>query len=107
VRDNPIVKSIGNSGWQIPIFGEILELIISLIDKDKSMCFSTAKLSQHPELWVSFLFTKPIFAPDENGLSFGGVIDTLITMANYCPMPEDSIIHFVNYPADTLENSTE
>jgi hypothetical protein len=59
-------------------------------------------LSQHPELWVSFLFTKPIFAPDENGLSFGGVIDTLTAMANYRPMPEDSIIHFVNYPADTL-----
>jgi hypothetical protein len=34
-------------------------------------------LSQNPELWCSFLFTKPIFAPDENGLSFGGVIDTL------------------------------
>ncbi|WP_334856746.1 hypothetical protein [Nostoc sp.] len=25
------------------------------------------------DLWASFLFTKPIFAPDENGLSFGGV----------------------------------
>ncbi len=64
-------------------------------------------LSQHPDLWVSFLFTKPIFAPDENGLSFGGVIDTLIAMANYRPMPDDSIIHFVNYPADTLYVLTE
>ncbi|NJR76110.1 MAG: hypothetical protein HC773_26045 [Scytonema sp. CRU_2_7] len=64
-------------------------------------------LSQHPDLWVSFLFTKPIFAPDENGLSFGGVIDTLLAMANYRPMPEDSIIHFVNYPADTLYVLTE
>jgi len=54
------------------------------------------------DLWASFLFTKPIFAPDENGLSFGGVIDTLLAMANYRPMPETSIIHFVAYPADTL-----
>ncbi|BAZ40272.1 hypothetical protein NIES4101_62330 [Calothrix sp. NIES-4101] len=64
-------------------------------------------LFQNPHLWCSFLFTKPIFAPDENGLSFGGVIDTLLAMANYRPMPEDSIIHFVNYPADTLHILTE
>ena len=38
-------------------------------------------LSKHPSLWASFLFTKPIFAPDEDGLSFGGVIDTLLAMA--------------------------
>lgn len=59
-------------------------------------------LSQHTDLWASFLFTKPIFAPDENGLSFGGVVDTLLAMANYRPMPKTSIIHFVAYPADTL-----
>lgn len=59
-------------------------------------------LVNHPNLWASFLFTKPIFAPDENGLSFGGVIDTLLAMANYRPMPETSMIHFVAYPADTL-----
>ena len=59
-------------------------------------------LSKHTDLWASFLFTKPIFATDENGLSFGGVIDTLVAMANYRPMPESSIIHFVAYPADTL-----
>lgn len=59
-------------------------------------------LVNHPSLWASFLFTKPIFAPDENGLSFGGVIDTLLAMANYLPMPETSIIHFIPYPADTL-----
>jgi hypothetical protein len=64
-------------------------------------------LSQHPSLWASFLFTKPIFAPDENGLSFGGVIDTLLAMANYRPMPETSIIHFIPYPADTLYILTE
>ncbi|MBH8555894.1 hypothetical protein I8751_26835 [Nostocaceae cyanobacterium CENA357] len=64
-------------------------------------------LSQHTDLWASFLFTKPIFAPDENGLSFGGVIDTLLAMANYRPMPETSIIHFVAYPADTLYILTE
>jgi len=50
-------------------------------------------LSNHPSLWTSFLFTKLIFAPDEEGLSFGGVLDTLITMANYRPMPETRIIH--------------
>ncbi|GJD18666.1 hypothetical protein RIVM261_036220 [Rivularia sp. IAM M-261] len=59
-------------------------------------------LSKHPDLWASFMFTKPIFAPDENGLSFGGVVDILLAMANYRPMPDDSIIHFVAYPADTL-----
>jgi hypothetical protein len=59
-------------------------------------------LSNHTDLWASFLFTKPIFAPDEKGLSFGGVLDTLIAMANYRPMPDSSIIHFVSYPADTL-----
>lgn len=59
-------------------------------------------LSNHPELWTSFLFSKPIFAPDENGLSFGGVVDTLLAMANYRPMPKTSIIHFIPYPADTL-----
>jgi hypothetical protein len=64
-------------------------------------------LSKHPSLWASFLFTKPIFAPDENGLSFGGVIDTLLAMANYRPMPETSIIHFIPYPADTLYILTE
>lgn len=53
------------------------------------------------------MFTKPIFAPDNNGLSFGGVIDTLIAMANYRPMPDSSIIHFVAYPADTLYILTE
>lgn len=59
-------------------------------------------LSNHPELWASFLFSKPIFAPDENSLSFGGVVDTLLAMANYRPMPETSIIDFIPYPADTL-----
>ncbi len=59
-------------------------------------------MSKHRDLWASFLFTKPIFAPDENGLSFGGVVDTLLAMANYRPMLDSSIIHFVAYPADTL-----
>jgi hypothetical protein len=64
-------------------------------------------LANHSNLWASFLFTKPIFAPDENGLSFGGLIDTLLAMANYRPMPETSLIHFVAYPADTLYILTE
>jgi hypothetical protein len=59
-------------------------------------------LAHHPDLWKSFLFTKPIYAPDKDGLSFNGVLETLLAMANYRPMPETSIIHFVRYPADTL-----
>jgi hypothetical protein len=53
-------------------------------------------------LWKSFLFSKPIYAPDKHGLSFNGILETLLAMANYRPMPETSIIHFVPYPADTL-----
>ena len=64
-------------------------------------------LSGRTDLWASFLFTKPIFAPDENGLSFGGMIDTLLAMANYRPMPETSTIHFIAYPGDTLYILTE
>lgn len=59
-------------------------------------------LSQNSNLWRSFLFTKPIYAPDKSGLSFCGVVDTLLAMANYRPMPETSMIHFIPYPADTL-----
>jgi hypothetical protein len=33
---------------------------------------------------------------------FNGLVETLLAMANYRPMPETSIIHFVRYPADTL-----
>ncbi|MEH2044736.1 MAG: hypothetical protein V7L12_15915 [Nostoc sp.] len=59
-------------------------------------------LSNYKNLWSSFLFRKPIFAPDENGLSFGGMVDTLLAMANYRSIPETSIIHFIAYPADRL-----
>ncbi|MEH2251095.1 hypothetical protein [Nostoc sp.] len=64
-------------------------------------------LSNHRDLWASFLFTKPIFAPDENGLSFGGMVNTLLAMAHYRSMPETSIIHFIAYPTDTLYVLTE
>jgi hypothetical protein len=64
-------------------------------------------LAKHSDLWESFLFTKPIYAPDKHGLSFNGVVDMLLAMANYRPMPETSIIHFVQYPADTLYILTE
>ncbi|MBE9079173.1 hypothetical protein IQ241_18020 [Romeria aff. gracilis LEGE 07310] len=59
-------------------------------------------LASSPELWESFLFTKPVYAPDPNGLSFNGVLETLLAMANYRPMPETSMIQFFRYPADTL-----
>ena len=61
----------------------------------------------HQDLWASFLFTKPIFAPDKDGLSFGGLLDTLLAMANYRPMPPTSTLHFIAYPADTLFILTE
>ncbi len=64
-------------------------------------------LADYPNLWKSFLFTKPIYAPDKDGLSFSGVVDTLLAMANYRPMPETSTIHFISYPADTLYILTE
>ena len=53
------------------------------------------------------MFTKPIYAPDKDGLSFSGLLDTLLAMANYRPMPETSTIHFIPYPADTLYILTE
>ncbi|NER94535.1 MAG: hypothetical protein F6J86_11960 [Symploca sp. SIO1B1] len=59
-------------------------------------------LANHSDLWESFLFTKPIYAPDKTGLSFNGVLETLLAMANYRPMPEHSMLHFIPYPADTL-----
>lgn len=61
-----------------------------------------ADLTNHHYLWKSFLFTKPIYAPDKDGLSFNGVLETLLAIANYRPMPETSMIHFIPYPADTL-----
>jgi hypothetical protein len=45
---------------------------------------------------------SPIYAPDKDGLSFNGVLETLLAMANYRPMPESSIMRFIPYPADTL-----
>ncbi len=59
-------------------------------------------LAKHSQLWRSFLFTRPIYAPDPKGLSFCGVIDTLLAMANYRPVPETSMMPSVLYPADTL-----
>jgi hypothetical protein len=66
-----------------------------------------ADLANYPNLWKSFLFTKPIYAPDRNGMSFNGLLDTLLAMANYRSMPASSIIHFIAYPADTLYILTE
>lgn len=53
-------------------------------------------------IWKSFLFTKPLYAPDKDGLSFCGLIDMLLAMANYRQMPASSMLHFIPYPADTL-----
>ncbi len=64
-------------------------------------------LYHHRNLWASFMFSKPIFAPDERGLSFSGLVQTLITMANYRPVPENSTIYYPAYAADTLYILTE
>ncbi len=64
-------------------------------------------LSNHPELWASFIFTKPIFAPDKDGLSFSGVIDVLLAMANYRIMAEHRDVSSFIYHADTLYLLTE
>lgn len=61
-----------------------------------------ADLAKHANLWKSFVFTKPVYAPDKDGLSFNGVLDTLLAMANYKPVPESNIVSFVRYPADPL-----
>jgi hypothetical protein len=52
-------------------------------------------LSNHPSLWASFLFTKPIFAPYENGLSFGGVIDTqlVVELRERCPEKSEVVFY--------------
>ena len=59
-------------------------------------------LSKHPDLWASFVFTNPIFTADKDGLSFSGLVETLLAMANYRPVLPESIVHYVPYPADTL-----
>ncbi len=64
-------------------------------------------LSNNSDLWHSFLFTKAIYTPDKEGLSFACMVTTLLAMANYQPMPETSMIQFIDYPADTLYILTE
>ncbi|WP_448560602.1 hypothetical protein [Trichothermofontia sp.] len=59
-------------------------------------------LVNHLDLWESFLFMKPIYAPERDGLSFNGMVETLLAIANYRSMPASSMIHFIPYPADTL-----
>lgn len=59
-------------------------------------------LYNNQELWESFVFCKPVYAPDEDGLSFGGLVDTLIALANYHPVPEKRINKLIAYRADTL-----
>lgn len=82
------------------------ELFAALVWQRKFNNFNGEKiitdLHNHKNLWESFIFTKPLFAPDENGLGFMGLLDTLIALANYRPVPETSRIVFVAYPADTL-----
>lgn len=59
-------------------------------------------LVEHPHLWKSFTFSRPIYGPDPRGLGFLGMVDILMAMAIYCTVPDDSPIHWISYPADTL-----
>ena len=59
-------------------------------------------LYDNPSLWHSFLFSKGIYAKDSESLSFTSMVDTLLAMANWRPMPEMSPIRFVAFPADNL-----
>lgn len=64
-------------------------------------------LYNNPDLWHSFLFSKAIYATDQEGLSFACMVTTLLFMANYRPLPETSMIQFTAYPADNLYILTE
>lgn len=65
-------------------------------------------LSEQPNLWRSFLFSGVVYAPkDQEIFSFACMISTLLAMANYRPVPEDSVSRLVAYPADTLYILTE
>jgi hypothetical protein len=59
-------------------------------------------LVHSPHLWRSFLFSKSILSSDHESLTFNGLVDSLLVMANYCPTPETYLVDFVRYPADTL-----
>jgi hypothetical protein len=54
------------------------------------------------DLWRSFLFFRSIHLSDHDSLTFSGLVDSLLVMANYCPTPETYLVDFVRYPADTL-----
>ncbi len=98
------VKQLADSHSPQEIFAALIwQRQFNLFDGPKII----TDLASHPELWRSFLFAKPVYAPDENGLSFNGLLDTLLAMANYRPMPEASFLRFVPYPADTLYVLTE
>jgi len=59
-------------------------------------------LAAHPELWRSFLFTKPLFAPDKNGLGFSGFVEALIDLANSRNVVPPPGCRYIPYTADTL-----
>ena len=64
-------------------------------------------LSENPNLWESFLFTRPIFTSDKDGINFVGMVDILVSMANSCLVPLDTIVSYATYPADTILVLTE
>lgn len=64
-------------------------------------------LYNNSDLWRSFLFAQGIYAKDSESLSFTSMINTLLAMANWRPMPETSFIRFIRYPADYLYVLTE
>lgn len=85
----------------------VQEMFAALVWESKYNEFDGEKilttLNEHPDLWLSFIFTRPIYAPDKRGLGFGGaVMDTLLAMANNAATPEDGTAHWLDYPADSI-----
>ena len=58
-------------GWALPTTHLLRRCKMSVNQFDGKKVITD--LSEHTDLWASFLFTKPIFAPDEHGLSFGNL----------------------------------
>ena len=87
------------------------ELFAALVWQRKFNDFNGEKviidLSKNPTLWESFLFTKPIFTSDKDGINFVGMVDILVSMANYRPLPLETIKSYAAYPADTILVLTE
>lgn len=82
------------------------ELFAALVWQRKFNDFDGEKvvtdLSKNPNLWKSFLFTRPIFPLDKDGINFIGMVDILVSMASCHSVSIENIRSFAAYPADTI-----